>query len=173
MRIIIAASITFLILLTAVASLCWFYYLGPLKLAHAAVKGDIDSIKYIVNLGISPDQNAFLQGSPTNCAIANGEMAALEELYKLGANLNNPDSYGIAPLHASVIYEQDSILEWLIHDKTKSIKINLLSRDKKTALDYALEKENQNIIKLLKSKGARIAAELIIEKNGLEIKKSD
>ena len=132
-KIVIIISIIFILLLMVILALYWFYYLGPLKLTYATTKGDIDSIKYIVKLGISPNQDAFLQGSPVNCAIANNKLSAIEQLYRCGTNLNNVDGYGIAPVHASVIYSQCSMLKWLLED-TKNIKINLLSRNKKLHL---------------------------------------
>lgn len=161
-KVITIISIVFILFLLLALSLYWFYYLGPLKLAYAASKGDVDSIKCIIRLGISPDQDAFLQGSPVNCAIANNKISAIRQLYSYGANLNNLDAYGIAPIHALVIYNQSSILKCLLEDDKKNIEINLLSRDKKTALDYAIEKENQEIIDLLKSKGAQTAPKLVI-----------
>jgi flagellar basal body-associated protein FliL len=166
-KIIVIISIIFLLVLIVVLSLYWLYYLGPLKLTYAASKGEIATIKYIVNLGISPNKDAFLQGSPVNCAIANNKIASVEKLYSCGASLNNIDGYGIAPIHAAVIYNQCSILKWLIEDKTKNVKINLLSRDKKTALDYAIEEKKQKIIDALRECGAKTAAELKMgEKNG-------
>lgn len=140
--------------------LCWLYYYGPLHLTNAATKGDVARIKHITSLGVSPNQNGFLQGTPINCAIASGKINAVKELYNLGANLNDIDGYGVAPIHASVIYKQHAILKWLLENHANGVQINLLSRSQKTALDYAIEKENKQIIDLLRKHGAKTAQKL-------------
>lgn len=136
-----------------------FFIYGPKKMVDAALTDDVNAISWWNKIGINPNSNAFLVGTPLTCAAAAGKTNAVEKLLTLHTDINLLDGYGVAAIHCAVKHKREGVLLLLIRNKCN---VNLLSRQGQTALDIAMEIENnEKNINILKKHGAKTSIEMI------------
>ncbi|MBS0629747.1 MAG: ankyrin repeat domain-containing protein [Verrucomicrobia bacterium] len=112
----------------------------------AAYQGNVHDISFAtINL---PDANGL---TPIHYAILGNQVAAVEKLIKLGANLQILTPNGDSLLHFAAIAESPEILAKLIASK---VNINCSNRSGETALHYAAAKEKLSFVQTLIRGGA-------------------
>ncbi|XP_057328229.1 putative ankyrin repeat protein RF_0381 [Microplitis mediator] len=122
-------------------------------LLHIAIKKkDIKRVKDILRSGVDVDAPGEKGRTSLHLAIDEEYLPGIEILLEYGANIAASNDTGSSirfwqtPLHAAVIKNRVDIVALLL---TKEINVDLLSEHRETALKYAIERKNWNLIKYL------------------------
>ncbi len=95
-------------------------------------------------------------------AVSSGELILAKRLLAKNASIDAKSLNGGTPLISAVIFGETKCVELLCK---KNADVNIIRNDGKTALDFAIEEKNLEIINLLKQYGAKTAKELKSNKN--------
>jgi serine/threonine protein kinase len=149
--------------------------LQPRDLCEVIWKNDVKSLNDYLSQGVSINANVAIRegdgidssletGSLLNCAIEHGRVELVEYLLKNGANPYQMDSRGFTPLHKAIDYncwlEDKSCLnsasKIVHHLLNYKANIDIKSRQGRSPLMYAVEKNNLPIFNQLIHNGANL-----------------
>lgn len=121
--------------------------------AHAAQRRQINVMEKLITAGANPYitcQGKNKGNSALLIAAWDGALNVirfLAEHPRLQLSLNQSDNNGFTPLIKTSIKGHSDIVKYLL---SKNVDINIRDRKDKSALDYAIEKQNHAVINLLK-----------------------
>jgi uncharacterized protein len=119
------------------------------QLLAASVSGDVSKIKELVDQGANVN-GGFDQSLPVlEVAAYNGKADAVRALIRAGARVNRVGSFGETALKSAVYYKQKESVKVLIE-----LGADVCEKTETTALQYAIEANNQDIITMLEAAGA-------------------
>jgi ankyrin repeat protein len=115
---------------------------------YAITNGYLDQLKYMVEIG--GDLNIiYPQGDNTvMMAVQNANVEVLNYLIEQGVNLNHQMPDGTTPLMSAVIFGDKAISKLLLEH---SADVSLKDTYGKSAMDYAKEEDDEEMIELLQS----------------------
>lgn len=128
---------------------------GFTPLGLAAFTGREEIVAYLIERGadvnhVAKDKNAF---TALTGAIASGNGEVVKRLLEAGANPNHMYEGGvISPLIAAAAEGKADLVRLLI---AHGAEVNVQSTDGKTALDWAREKGHDDVVAVLRERGAR------------------
>ncbi|SDZ43165.1 ankyrin repeat domain-containing protein [Bacillus sp. 166amftsu] len=119
----------------------------PLHLA--SYFGKEEAARLLLSLGADIHARAknSNENMPLHAAVANKQVKLVELLIKNGADINAKQSGGWTSLHEAALLGNTEIVELLIKE---GANIQLRKDDEKTPLDIALEKEQSEVVNLIK-----------------------
>jgi len=128
----------------------------------AAYQGYLDICKYLVEIGLDINfyapKNGYL--TPIGDAAREGHIEIVKFLINCGAKVNGDSRSGVSPLILSVLGDYVEITKLLIDSGADVNRLH--NRWNITALDIAIDKENQGMINLLReNKGVSIYEDFI------------
>lgn len=127
-------------------------------LHKSARGGSIDVVDLLLKNGADVKLKDDCGRIPLFHAIENGHKDTAEILLKNGSELNSVDECGKTLLHSCAgLHGNKDMVEFVLN---KGVDINALSHTKNTPLDVAISFKREEIIDLLKSKGAKTGKEL-------------
>lgn len=109
-------------------------------------------VKYKL-LGALKAKNATDQNA-VHLAVSLGNINLLRVLVKCGVSVNEPDAFGMTPLHIAVTENSAEMTQELL--KVDGIELNALDDKGKSALHLSVESNNLEIVKLLINAGADV-----------------
>jgi len=115
-------------------------FLGGSVLSNAIIQGRFDAVQTLVENGAEIGSNEI------NCASECGSENILKYLFEQGVNINLQDENGQTPLMSAAKSGWDKNIEIILE---YGADISIKDIKSMTALDYAKEKKNKEIIKLL------------------------
>ncbi|MFN3453747.1 MAG: ankyrin repeat domain-containing protein, partial [Pseudobdellovibrio sp.] len=128
-------------------------YNNQTPLIRASERGHLEAFQLLLK---QPNINLNLQNmnkqTALMSAVVNSKTDIAKELLKTDADPNIMDNNGQSPLHMSVERNNEDLVEAIVQNKLTNI--NIKNRYGKTALERAQQKENLNIINILKKYGA-------------------
>jgi ankyrin repeat protein len=113
----------------------------------ASHHGHLDLVKLLVTSTAAIDVPNFHGNTPLFSAAANGFLNIVQYLYENGAKVHVVDQDGDTPLHDAACRGHLSTVQYLV---SKNADVNYKNKNNKTPLDLAVEKENQEVVELLK-----------------------
>jgi len=119
---------------------------GYYPLTLACYHGNIEVAIYLINNVKDVNVN-MSYGTPLLASVFKGHLELVDELLKVGADVNMADINGSTGLHFAVMMGNIEIVTSLLRHNAD---INLLDNKKRKPIDYALISGNEDIIKLLK-----------------------
>lgn len=122
---------------------------GVTPLMEAAETGDVEEIKKLIEADEdieAKDSDGF---TALQWAASAGEGSAVEVLLENGADINTTDDFQSTPLINAVYAEDYEMVEFMLGYKPDT---SIKDEEGNTALDYAKEYENEDIIALLSKK---------------------
>jgi hypothetical protein len=123
---------------------------GRARIHYAAIHGDVQLLRKLVNRGADPDMT--LNGkTPLILALENNQPGVVEELCKLGANINRPMVNGETALHLAVYYSNFRIVNLLLNC---GADVTIGAGTIMTPLHIAAFNGNEQMIDLLLKRGA-------------------
>ena len=115
-------------------------------LFEAARKGDNNKVWKLVNKGYDITAVDESGATPFLVALRHGHMQTAQTLMAFGSDKNHKDNEGKTPLHYSAIYGVDMIAGVLVMG---GVDTSIKDKSGKTARDWANEKGNKSVIKML------------------------
>lgn len=124
---------------------------------HRIKKDDLDGVKELLDKHIDPNSKYYDSWTGVMTTAANGNDEILGVLIRRGGDVNIQADNGYTALIASVINNLLTTTQILLANNANP---NFIDEFNNTALDYAKTIKNDEMIKILKSYGAKTAAEL-------------
>lgn len=87
---------------------------GRTVVHHAALRGLIDVVQWLVNHGAPHDVADRMGGTPFLLSIVAGEFNCVKWLHSLGADVGAADLSGYGAVHYAALNDHKAILEWLL-----------------------------------------------------------
>ena len=125
-------------------------------LVARARAGNVKEVKKLLATGTSPNSKDLAGNSALGSACGNGRLKVVELLISKGANVNAKDSEGITALHLAAQRNKDGVIEFLI---SSGAELNPIASGI-TPLDFALDGNNDESVKLLRKHKAKTCKEL-------------
>ena len=138
---------------------------GINALINASKQGNFEVVKLLVSQGANLNDDEDDKNSPLHCAVSRGHIHIVEYLLNQGANIDKQNIVGISPLIKAVMLSNC----WMICDEdeedeednykyamirlliSKNTNPFLTDNEGKTALDYAMTKDDEYLISMLQS----------------------
>ena len=139
-------------------------YTGKTPLMNAASIGHTEVAKKLIEHGADVNAKDDTGATPLMLAAAFGHKETAELLLDKGADINAKNEIGATALLFAVTLEQTETAKFLID---KGTDLNL-TYNSVTVLDFAENKDYKDIVKYLKSKGAKRSAGLEKQKDETE-----
>uniref|UniRef100_A0A8C8DMP6 BRCA1 associated RING domain 1 n=1 Tax=Oryzias sinensis TaxID=183150 RepID=A0A8C8DMP6_9TELE len=117
-------------------------YKGETPLHLAAIKGDVEAVKELLDQGADPNQKDNAGWTPLHEACNLGHLTVVEVLATRGALLNTPGYENDSPLHDAVRNGHSAIVKVLLQLGASQ---NVLNLHGKRPADYAVSPEMLNI----------------------------
>ena len=125
-------------------------------LVARARAGNVEEVKKLLASVTSPNSKDLAGNSALGSASGNGRLKVVELLISKGANVNAKDSEGITALHLAAQRNKDGVIQFLI---SSGAELNPTASGI-TPLDFALDLNNDESVKLLRKHGGKTAEEL-------------
>ena len=130
---------------------------GWTALLRAADCGNEGMVGFLLDKGADIEVCNPAKATPLSCAAENQHAQVVNLLISRDANIKTQDDFGWQPLHrAQVHYGGDDIAAKLIES---GADVNAKCLNGKTPLHYAVERENESMIRLLLELGADMSAQ--------------
>lgn len=97
-----------------------YYY--PIN--HAAFFGEIDSVKYFIDLGVDLDAPGDLGRTALHEAVSNEHFDIVKLLVESGADFNIKDDFGKTALEWAALQQNKKIWKWLALQTNENIKLD-------------------------------------------------
>eukprot|EP01112_Ceratiomyxa_fruticulosa_P011898 TRINITY_DN3274_c0_g3_i1.p1 TRINITY_DN3274_c0_g3~~TRINITY_DN3274_c0_g3_i1.p1 ORF type:complete len:607 (+),score=113.71 TRINITY_DN3274_c0_g3_i1:134-1954(+) len=98
-------------------------YMGPLVLISAAAKGDLHTIKHLIEQeGVNPNEGDYDGRTALHLASEEGHLDIVKYLISKGVNLNAHDRWGSTPLRGAISYNRREICN-LLKDSGATFKV--------------------------------------------------
>lgn len=133
----------------------WWY--GDFALHDAAIKGDLELIKYLVAHGANVNRWTKHGSTPLLEAAAYGHLVIVKYLVDHGANVHIPGRYGLTPLHWACIEDHLEIVEYLIEHGGAKVD-ERADKGYNAPLQSAVDHRKLRIVKYLVEHGANVNA---------------
>lgn len=121
-------------------------------LFYAVSRADDEMARHFISLGANPKGKDKTRGMPLAAAISRGNLAMVEYLVSLGAEVNLPQGF-YPPLNPAVIHGHTEIIKFLIE---KGANVN--QKSDWSALIEAVRNNRLEIVKILVKAGADVNA---------------
>ncbi len=120
---------------------------------RAAVKGHSSVVKYLLTQGSSAKAPAKNGETPLHMACFSGNLETVKIIATAKeVDIDAKEIRGYTPLHYAAYYGYPLIVDYLL---SKKAEINATAKDGKTPLDLAKVSKKNDVVKLLKEKGAK------------------
>ncbi|MBQ2621753.1 MAG: ankyrin repeat domain-containing protein [Thermoguttaceae bacterium] len=150
---------------------------GDNVLHYAALKGDLDWVKRIVEMGADVNEADNNGRTPLLFAAIKGKLALVEYLAQQGADVNVKDPDKKTALHFAAEVGALDLVKWLVE---KGLDVNAKDNDigKKAVLLYAVESDSLELVQWLVQHGADVkvtdyygqtALQYAVKKSSLEM----
>ncbi|XP_068602763.1 BRCA1-associated RING domain protein 1 [Brachionichthys hirsutus] len=137
---------------------------GETHLHVAAIKGDVETVKELLDQGADPNMKDHAGWTPLHEACNLGHLAVVEVLVSRGALLNTPGYENDSPLHDAVRNGHTAIVKLLLELGASQ---NVLNLNGKRPADYAVSLEMQKSFQ--DSEGTRYANKSLSPTAGLPV----
>jgi ankyrin repeat protein len=125
---------------------------GKTPLMDAAMNGYPEVVEHLLRCGAEVDAETPLAFTALLLASMNGRKEVVEHLIRRGAAINKKDSkYGRSPVLWATMLGHSEVVELLLDAEAD---VTLSDKEGNTALNWAEEKENEDILNLIKSRGS-------------------
>eukprot|EP01112_Ceratiomyxa_fruticulosa_P002692 TRINITY_DN1286_c0_g1_i2.p1 TRINITY_DN1286_c0_g1~~TRINITY_DN1286_c0_g1_i2.p1 ORF type:complete len:607 (+),score=115.69 TRINITY_DN1286_c0_g1_i2:182-2002(+) len=89
-------------------------YMGPLLLCSAASKGDLVTVKHLIEVqGVNPNEGDYDGRTALHLACEEGHMDVVKYFISKGVDMNAPDRWGATPLRGAISYNRRDIANLL------------------------------------------------------------
>jgi len=125
------------------------------NMQQACYKGDADTVKKILEMGVSPNF-IVIGGSPLSIAVKQNYKALVDCLLNYGADINfsNPENMmDVLPIMAACKNENIAMMQYLLDC---GAEIDRVGGNGKSVLEYAVESGDREIVAVLLTAGAKI-----------------
>jgi len=126
---------------------------GEREIFLAAARGDVDTIRALLDRGVSPNARDEHGKTPLIWAAMNGSLPVVQLLLERGADVNAADKYGVTALMMAANPRQRAQSEVLVALLDKGANINAADSNGRTPLMYALSDNEKEIAILLIERG--------------------
>lgn len=127
---------------------------GLTMLHEAALDGNANAVKILVNSGIPADSVGLWDNTPLHIAAGLGFSDVVQTLLDLNANPNARNKNLLTPLHKAAIGGHLNVVELLINSHADAYKKDT---NENTALDLAKAKNHTNLVEYLKKRLGLVA----------------
>ncbi|MCG3110159.1 putative ankyrin repeat protein [Metallosphaera sp. J1] len=87
---------------------------GRNPLHEACFQGEIEIVRYLLDLGFDPNEEDAEGNSPIHLAFCNGNVEVVKLLVNRGADPNKRDKQGFPLLHKAYYLEMDDLVKFLL-----------------------------------------------------------
>lgn len=115
-------------------------------LFEAARKGDSEKIRKLLHKGYDLTVVDKTGATPLCVALRHGHFQAAQMLLSFGSDMNHKDNEGKTPLHYAAIYNVEMIAGALV---LGGVDVTVKDKAGKTARDWAIEKKNTGVQRML------------------------
>ncbi|XP_021912876.1 ankyrin repeat domain-containing protein 65-like isoform X2 [Zootermopsis nevadensis] len=132
---------------------------GFTPIQAAAVHGDIDMCRFLINAGANVNTHDSLTGlSPLLAAAGKNYLDIATLLLDSGANVNTKNKFNKTPLHIAAQKGHLEICQLLLE---RGAEVNIRDRDLNTALHIAVLRSHLPVVQLLLQQGGDLSAKNI------------
>jgi hypothetical protein len=126
-----------------------------LSLRHAVIRGDIETVRHLVQSGASvdyiPEEELWAGTTPLMIASYNRQFEVVKILIENGANVNSRNFIGQTSLIAACMKDDYQLAQYLIEN---GANVNLANNKGQTGLTFATRAINKDIVNMLILAGA-------------------
>ena len=123
------------------------------ELYYAALKGDLEEVQRILDLGVDINLLSSLGETPLYAASMMGKLPVVKLLLERGAHINQPNFNGNIPLYGASYFNKIPTFEYLLEH---GANVNQPNREGKTPLYAAATGGNKKLLTILLVNGAEI-----------------